>query len=247
MADTTKLQLPMIAADQAQKHVPVNESLVRLDTLVQMAVKDRDLTAPPGAPGDGDAYIPAAGATGAWAGWDLNVAVWSGGAWAKLAPRAGWLAFAEDEAQALIFDGAAWRTLAEALGLMALAASTIVSQGPAGSANAIVVAEELLAGLAGASVDSTVLIPNRAIVFGVSTRTVTAVTGAASYDCGLAGEQSKFGGSLGAAPGSTNAGVIGPQAFYGDTAIRLTANGGDFTGGAVRIAIHYFLPTVPQS
>ena len=91
------------------------------------------------------------------------------------------------------------------------------------------------------------MIPNRAIVLGVSTRTVTAITGATSYDCGIAGEPTKFGGSLGVAEGSTNAGVIGPQAFYADTPIRLTANGGDFTGGAVRIAIHYATVGVPPA
>jgi len=247
MADTTKLQLPMIAADQAQKHVPVNESLVRLDTLVQMAVKDRDLTEPPGAPADGDAYIPAAGATGSWAGWDLNVAMWSGGAWVKLAPRAGWVVWAEDEATLVVHNGVSWLTFAEALAFLGLGAATVVSEEAQGSRNSMIVEEELLSGLSGGSVDSTIVIPNRAIVFCVSTRTVTEVTGAASYDWGLTGEQSKFGGSLGAAAGSTNAGVIGPQAFYSDTSVQLTANGGNFTGGAVRIAIHYFLPTVPQS
>ncbi|MEP4767866.1 MAG: phage protease [Roseibium sp.] len=80
----------------------------------------------------------------------------------------------------------------------------------------------------------------------VSTRTSTAITGAASYDCGIAGETSKFGGSLGIAEGSSNAGVIGPQAFYSDTAVRLSANGGSFTAGAVKVVLHYMLPVVPQ-
>jgi hypothetical protein len=69
-------------------------------------------------------------------------------------------------------------------------------------------------------------------VLGVSARTVTTITGAASYDCDSAGEPSKFGGSLGVAAGSTNSGVIGPQAYYAPTPVRLTANGGAFTGGA---------------
>lgn len=102
-----------------------------------------------------------------------------------------------------------------------------------------------VSGLAGASVDSTIAIPNRAIVLGVSARTVTAVLGASSYDCGITGEPSKFGGSLGVAAGSSNIGVIGPTAFYADTPIRLTANGGSFTGGAVRIAIHYLTCGAP--
>lgn len=71
-------------------------------------------------------------------------------------------------------------------------------------------------------------------------------TGATSYDCGIAGETSKFGGSLGVAAGSTNVGIIGPQAFYDDTPIVLTAQGGNFTGGSVRIAIHYLTLGVPN-
>jgi len=107
------------------------------------------------------------------------------------------------------------------------------------------VVEELLTGLTGASVTSTIAIPDRAIVLAVSTRTVTAITGATSYDCGIAGTPAKFGGTLGVAAGSTNVGVIGPQAFYAPTPIVLTANGGNFTGGDVRIAIQYLLPTAP--
>ena len=76
---------------------------------------------------------------------------------------------------------------------------------------------------------------------------MTEISGAASYDCGLAGEPSKFGASLGVAAGSENVGAIGPTAFYAPTSIRLTANGGDFAGGAVRIAIHCILPRAPQA
>ncbi|WP_163266437.1 DUF2793 domain-containing protein [Chelativorans alearense] len=246
MADTTHLGLPLIAASQAQKHVTHNEALTILDQLVQLSVISRQLTAAPGAPDDGDRYIPAAGSTGAWAGWDFNVAVYTGGAWVKLVPRAGWRAFVADEADLVIYVGGAWAPLASTLGLIQLGPSTVVSQDAAGSRNSMVIEEELLSGLSGATVDSSIVIPNRGIVFGVSTRTVTAVTGATSYDCGIAGEPSKFGGSLSISAGGTNAGVIGPQAFYADTPIRLTANGGNFTGGAVRIAIHYFMPTVPQ-
>lgn len=60
-------------------------------------------------------------------------------------------------------------------------------------------------------------------MLGVSTRTVTAVTGPTSYDYGVAGEPAKFGGSLGVAAGSTNFGVIGPQAFYAPTPISASA------------------------
>ncbi len=42
-----------------------------------------------------------------------------------------------------------------------------------------------------------------------------------------------------------NIGVVGPTAYYADTAIRLTANGGTFTGGRVRVAIQYLFFTAP--
>ena len=109
MSDTTtNLLLPYILAAQAQKHVTHNEALRLLDGLVQLSVTDRDLTAPPGSPADGDRYIVASGATGDWAGWDLNVALWTDGAWLRLPPRVGWRAWVEDEGVLLVFNGSGW-------------------------------------------------------------------------------------------------------------------------------------------
>jgi Protein of unknown function (DUF2793) len=244
---TPNLTLPYLAAAQAQKHVTVNEALDALDGLVQLSVISASMVAPPGSPVEGDRYIVASGAAGAWAEWDASVAQFSGGAWLRLIPQTGWLAWNAASGQLLVWTGSAWTGLDVAMGLLTRTASVRVAEGPAGSATDMVVAEELLSGLSGASVTSAITIPNRAIVLGVSTRTATAITGATSYDCGIAGELSKFGGSLGIAAASTNVGVIGPQAFYSATPIVLTANGGNFTGGAVRIAIHYLLPIAPQT
>ncbi|PIE14916.1 MAG: hypothetical protein CSA70_00765 [Rhodobacterales bacterium] len=109
MSDTTThLLLPYILAAQAQKHVTHNEALKLLDGLVQLSILDRDLAAPPASPTDGDRYIVGAGATGDWAGWDLNVALWTDGAWLRLPPRTGWRAWIEDEAVLLVYDGAGW-------------------------------------------------------------------------------------------------------------------------------------------
>jgi hypothetical protein len=67
MSDTsTHLLLLYLLAAEAQKHVPHNVALRLLDGLVQLALLDRDLTAPPGSPADGDRYIVASGATGDW-------------------------------------------------------------------------------------------------------------------------------------------------------------------------------------
>ena len=60
MTESAKLRIPYIAAAQAQKHVTHNEAMTLLDTLVQLSVLDKDLTAPPGSPEEGDCYIVAA-------------------------------------------------------------------------------------------------------------------------------------------------------------------------------------------
>ena len=459
MTNTPNLALPYLAAAQAQKHVTVNEALSHLDGLVQLSVISANLTVPPGTPGEGDRYIVGASASDAWAGWDNSVALYSGGAWLRLVPQTGWIAWDQEVGGIITFDattgwvaldtgtstfltlsdtpagfaghggkalqvngtetalefvvpasggggggltqlpvvngdfetgditgwtitvGAAavadlvslgydaagansarngayvfsggeggsaqaqvtavqtvdisgdtsalyWVTaelmknyadqdkpkitfeildagdvvLATASvtktdGLVGITpvilslarpgnaatarltldvtrgtgsnnnaaidnvvllgagsgaavtpgANTSVAQSVSGATIGMHVAEELLAGLSGASVTSSITIPDRAIVLGVSSRTITAITGASSFDCGIAGELAKFGGSLGIAADSTNVGVIGPQAFYAATPIVLTANGGSFAGGDVRIAIQYLLPTAPQS
>ena len=108
---TTHLLLPYILAAQAQKHVTHNEALRLLDAMVQLSVLDRDLTAPPASPADGDRYIVASGATGLWAGWDLNVTTWVDGVWMRLVPRPGWLAWIADEATFFVWNGSAWQSV----------------------------------------------------------------------------------------------------------------------------------------
>ena len=109
MTDTTpKLHLPLIAAQQAQKHVTHNEALTTLDALVQASVKDRDLNAPPASPVEGDIYIVAASASGDWAGHEGELAEFRNGGWVFHAPREGWRVWVEDEDKLLAFDAAAW-------------------------------------------------------------------------------------------------------------------------------------------
>ena len=128
MADTTHLQMPLLAAAQAQKHVTHNDALLRLDAVVQLSVKDRDLTSPPGSPSDGDRYIPASGASGDWQDWDFNIAWYVDGVWTKLVPRGGWIAFVEDEGLVLIHDGTNWVKLpAVTEGWQVLAASAVAA------------------------------------------------------------------------------------------------------------------------
>lgn len=238
--ETTRWKLPYILANQAQKHITHNEAIRLLDALIGTSAISRSINSPPGSPSDGDLYIVANGGTGAWDGWDFNVAYYVDGAWMKIVPLAGMRAWVEDEAALAVYDGSEW--IAYALG-----AEAVVSRGASESENRFGVKEELISGLSGASAESVFQIPNGSIVFGVSSRVTSAITGATDFDCGIAGESGKFGSGLGVSLGSTNFGVIGPTAFYVDTPILLTANGGSFSGGAVRIAVHYFKLQVPQS
>ncbi|MCB1443998.1 MAG: DUF2793 domain-containing protein, partial [Methyloceanibacter sp.] len=102
--ESAKLRIPYLAAAQAQKHVTHNEAMTLLDTLVQLSVLDKDLTAPPGAPDEGDCYIVAGGggtATDAWVGWETRIARYIDGEWRSYLPGegggAGWLAWVQDE------------------------------------------------------------------------------------------------------------------------------------------------------
>ncbi len=115
MSNTTKLILPMIEAAQAQKHVTHNEALLTLDAVVQLSVADRDRADPPAGPGDGESYIVATGASGAWAGNPGNVATWQDGVWRIRTPRVGWLAWVEDERRLCVFSGTEWLALAQAV------------------------------------------------------------------------------------------------------------------------------------
>jgi hypothetical protein len=109
MTDTTpNLALPELIAAQAQKHVTVNEALRALDALVQLAVLDRDLAVPPASPDEGQRWLIAAGASGAWAGRSGQIAAWQDGGWEFYAPQAGWLAYVADEGALLAWSGSAW-------------------------------------------------------------------------------------------------------------------------------------------
>ncbi len=110
---TTHLLLPYILASQAQKHVTHNEALRLLDAMVQLSVLDRTRTVPPASPTDGDRHIVASGATGLWAGWDLNVAFRVDGIWMRLVPRPGWLAWIAAEQMFLVWNGSTWEPVGE--------------------------------------------------------------------------------------------------------------------------------------
>jgi hypothetical protein len=110
MSNTSNLALPYLAAGQAQKHVTVNDSLRRLDAIVQLSVVSATTTAQPGSPADGAVYIVPSGKSGAqwnaYANWSLGY--YRDGAWEQVTPHEGWLAYVKDTDLLLHYTGSAW-------------------------------------------------------------------------------------------------------------------------------------------
>ena len=74
----------------------------------QQNVKDKDLSAPPVSPVDGDRYIVGASPTGAWAGQAGKIAWYYNAAWNFDTPTEGWNTWIEDENLFYYHDGTSW-------------------------------------------------------------------------------------------------------------------------------------------
>jgi hypothetical protein len=108
MSETNNLALTYIDGPLVEWWATLNRNLGRLDSLVQIAVLDRDLATPPAAPSEGERWIVAASPTGDWIGHASHVAAWQDGRWLFGVPRVGWLAYAIDEGTLLTWNGTAW-------------------------------------------------------------------------------------------------------------------------------------------
>lgn len=233
MSSTANLGLPLVDPAQAQKHVTVNEALVRLDGLSQLVLRTLSVTTPP-AVVDGACYGVPAGAVNAWAGHAGEVAIGTNGGWDFALPQAGWSAFVQDMGVRAIHDGTGWR-----------AGQVTMSPHFAGLGLTVVEFTQTIS--AGAQVLTGAVIPANSLVFGVTGRVLTAISGSlASWQLGNPGFAGRYGSGLGLGVGSFVHGLLGqPTAFYSPTVLQLDATGGAFAGGDVRLAVHLLQLTVP--
>jgi hypothetical protein len=233
MTDTANLLLPLVQPAQAQKHVTVNEALARLDGLAQLTLASVSETVPPVNPEEGAAYGVPVGAVNAWAGQAGHVALVIGGGWVFVPARRGWRAMVLDAGQAAIFDGADWRTGAATL-----------TQGGASVAMRSVEADVVLT--AGASVVAPLSFPARSIAFGVTGRVTGAISGTAtSWEIGVAGDTARYGTGLGPELNSWVNGPGAPQVYWEATPLVITALGGGFDSGTLRLVTHFAELSVP--
>jgi hypothetical protein len=82
MTTTPRLGAPELAEGQAAPETTVNEQLRYAEQGAgHFIIEDRDLSAPPGSPVDGKAYIVAGTGTGAWSGHDGDIAFYMSTGW----------------------------------------------------------------------------------------------------------------------------------------------------------------------
>lgn len=237
MSDTPRFGLPLVEGAQAQKHVTVNEALSRLDALASARVVSITENGPPASPGEGDVWAVADGAHSEWLGQEGTLACYLNGGWVFDAVPEGWQVWDQATGQRFTRLGSHWAAT-EADGTQA------VSPGGALTQAGISEIDHTIG--AGPTSTTAQVILDKAIVLGVSARVTDAITGATSWDLGVAGSPDRYGTGFGTGAGSFAEGVTGtPLAYYGGTPLVLTAQGGDFVGGTVRIAVHYLAISAP--
>ena len=226
MSETPILSLPLVQASQAQKHVTVNEGLVRLDALTQISLASISVTEPPVSPADGLCHGVPIGATGAWTGQEGRVAIASNGGWVFVAPKVGWRAWIDDAAQFHAHDGSDW--LPESPGAVATGPTRFEE---------IEFDETISAGTVHLSSG---LIPAMSIVLGVTVRVISPVIGTmASWRLGVPGADDRYGYGYGLGTNSFARGITGaPVAYFADTPLQISAEGGVFSGGDLRVRVH---------
>ncbi|MDA8585745.1 DUF2793 domain-containing protein [Rhodobacteraceae bacterium] len=235
MTNTNRLGLPLVAPAQSQKHVTVNEGLVRLDALVHLSLNTVGTDTPPGAPIEGETHSVGAGATGLWAGEDGRIAIFVNGGWAFVTPTVGWQAWSVEAGARVAFDGANW-----------VAGAGSFSPNGAGFVHRTIEVDHVV----GSGTTSVVsgLLPAGSIVYGITARVLSGIGGAASLEIGVSGSSNRYGSGIGTGAGSYARGITGsPLAYYAATDVLLSAEGGSFDGtGVFRIAVHVAELTLPR-
>ena len=235
MSNSPRIGLPYLDAAQAQKHVTMNEALARLDIVSAARVETRAQASPPVSPLEGEAHIVPAAAGGAWVGQDGNVAAFLNGGWDFITPWAGWRLWVASESGFVAYDGIDWQRVSQ-------------PTSPGGALSALRQVEIDHSVAVGSASATTLFIPDKAIVLGVTGRVTTGITGATAWSLGVAGSPTRYGSGIGIGFNAFVHGVTGsPLAYFGGSSLLLIAEGSDFTGGDVRLAVHYFELSPPRS
>ncbi|AUH34169.1 DUF2793 domain-containing protein [Paracoccus tegillarcae] len=233
--DTSRLGMPLLQPAQAQKHVTVNEALMRLDGMVGLVLQSATRTSPPASVTDGLCWSVPASATGAWQGRQGQIAIASNGGWVFQPPSAGQRAFVADQGVSAIHDGSDW-------------AAGALTLGPLGGGLSAGLAEAEVNVSAGPSIVTALQIPAGVMVIGATARVSQALTGGlTSWQLGTQGAENRFGQGLGKGLGSWARGILSqPVTYWNAENLIMTAVGGNFSGGRVKMAVHWLSLRLPN-
>ncbi|MDC0739521.1 DUF2793 domain-containing protein [Cognatishimia sp. SS12] len=116
MPDTSaRLDLPLIAPAQAQKHVTHNEALLLLDGVTQLVLTSTEAEIPPAVTSAGELHALGANPSGDWAGQGGLLAQWQTDHWRFIAPQTGWRAWDLSAGLMRLYDGTGWQALLQNL------------------------------------------------------------------------------------------------------------------------------------
>lgn len=233
MAETNQFGMPLLASAQAQKHVTVNEALSILDAVAQFRIASADIATPPTGVAEGTAYLIPEGAVNEWTTQAGHIAIAVNDGWRYVAPQAGWQVFNAQTGTTQLFDGVAWLD------------STLAAR-QSGAATGIGIAEVDHVLEAGPVSSTPPVIPAGALVIGVTARVISDLVGdATSWRLGVADSDNRYGENYGMAQGSYARGMTStPVAYYQDTALVISGDGGSLSSGAIKLDVHY-LTIVP--
>jgi hypothetical protein len=129
--------------------------------------------------------------------------------------------------------------------------SALINGGNNGQLTSIQQATVLSGAMSGATLTLSNLIPAGSLVVGVTVRVTTLITGATSFTIGDGTDVDKWGTGVAVAAGTTttlaNVTSTAPTIYTAATNVVLTAAGGNFTAGVVRVTVHYISLTAPIS
>lgn len=137
-----------------------------------------------------------------------------------------------------------------------ISATAGIAMGPLPAANGqtmnVKVATTSIATTSGATQTATNLIPAGCFYLGVTIRVTTAVTGATSIDIGDGSDADRWGDNIAVALNTTTTMASATATGSGERqatalSVVLTANGSNFTGGAVRVTVYYLDLTAATS
>lgn len=119
MTNTTNLNIPLVAQNQSQKEITVNEALCVLDAILNRGVVYKGTNTPPASPIAGELYIIGHAPTGAWLGRTNNISYYNT-TWKFISPNEGMTIWVNDEDLQYSWDGAGWvQTISKAMNNLA--------------------------------------------------------------------------------------------------------------------------------